>query len=513
MMTQSVMTQAAVLSRNSSGAYASKVRQNASGFDQVMSNNLKTSDSSNVGSKATGNKNSIQKKDPKTEMKDADDREAMKAALKKSEPTDNTKVNDKTDAGTEQSKELPKAEKAEYIESKTLFAKLKAALTKVASDDATKNELPEDGQTKVLSKDEILAQIMNLLQNVQEKVMDFLKLSPEELNSLLESQGMDSSDLTDPEALKQLVLMNSGKTNVLDFLTDGDLTKTLNELVQQVEAMKDQTVPGITAEQLKEVIKSFNNQEAKASEPTAEAMEDTGITIRDQKEASGKQTLDDQTDAKERLEGKPEVEVVKFTEAGNSAGQTKSQSSKDQAQDNAAAKQYDTFLNNLTKATTEIKPEAVVEDSRVTELREIANQIIERIRVIIKPEQTSMELQLNPENLGKVNLTVQSKAGAMTAHFTVQNEMAKEAIEGQLQILKDTLNAQGIKVDAIEVTVTGYTFGQESRSDKEGQTAGQNKNQGRRISLEDAVTMNEEPEEESISDVTGISGTNIDMTA
>ncbi len=512
MMTQSVMTQAAVLSRNSSGAFASKVRQNASGFDQVMSNNLKTSDSSTAGANASGNKNSIQRKDPKTDIKADDDREVMKAALKKSEPTDNMKVNDKTDAGTEQTKELPKAEKAEYIESKTLFAQLKAALTKVASNDATEDELPEDGQKKVMSKDEILAQIMNLLQNVQQKVMDLLKLSPEELNSLLESQGMDISDLTDPEALKQLVLKNSGKTDVLDFLTDGDLTKTLNELVEQIEALKDQTAPGITTEQLKAAIKSFNDQE-KASEPTVAAMEDTGISIRDQKEASGKQTLNDQTDIKERVEGKPEVEVVKLTEAGSSSGQTKSESSKDQTQDNAAAKQYDAFLNNLTKAATEIKPEVAVEETRVTELREIANQIIERIRVVIKPEQTSMELQLNPENLGKVNLVVQSKAGAMTAHFTVQNEMAKEAIEGQLQTLKDTLNSQGIKVEAIEVTVTGYTFGQEGRSDKEGQATGQNKNQGRRITLEDAVSMSEEPEEESISDVTDVSGTNIDMTA
>jgi flagellar hook-length control protein FliK len=511
MMTQSVMTQAAVLSRNSGNAFASKVRQSANGFDQVMSNNLKSSEAASAGSKASGSKNSIQNKDPKTDIKASDEREAMKAALKKSEPTDSTDVRDKTDAGADQTKELTKAEKPEDTGSKTLFEQLKAALTKVASDDVVTDEVPVEGQKKVLSKEEIMEQILNLLQNVQEKVMEILKLSPEELNSLLNSQGLDMSDLTDPEALKQLVLKNSGKTDVLDFLTDEDLAKTLNELVEKVEAMKDQTLPGITAEQLKAAIRTFTGQEEKLSEPTAQ--EETGMNIRDQKEAYGKQNLNGQADGKDSSESKAEVEVVKITEGGGSTGQTKAENSKDQAQDNTDAKQYETFLNNLTKAATELKPEFTGEDTRVTELREIANQIIERIRVIIKPEQTSMELQLNPENLGKVNLTVQSKAGAMTAHFTVQNEMAKEAIEGQLQTLKDTLNAQGIKVEAIEVTVTSYTFGQEGRPDKEGQTAEQNKNQGRRITLEDAVSMSEEPEEESISDITGISGTNIDMTA
>jgi flagellar hook-length control protein FliK len=73
-------------------------------------------------------------------------------------------------------------------------------------------------------------------------------------------------------------------------------------------------------------------------------------------------------------------------------------------------------------------------------MKEIVNQIVDKIKVVIKPEATSMEIQLNPENLGKVNLSVISKNGQLTAHFTTESQAAKEALESQMQTLKETLS-------------------------------------------------------------------------
>ena len=50
-----------------------------------------------------------------------------------------------------------------------------------------------------------------------------------------------------------------------------------------------------------------------------------------------------------------------------------------------------------------------------------------------------LEMSLNPESLGKVNLNITSKDGVMTAQITTQNEVSKEALESQLQILKDNI--------------------------------------------------------------------------
>jgi flagellar hook-length control protein FliK len=124
-----------------------------------------------------------------------------------------------------------------------------------------------------------------------------------------------------------------------------------------------------------------------------------------------------------------------------------------------------------------------------------------------------MELQLNPENLGKVNLSVQSKNGVMTAQFVVQNETSKEAIESQLHTLRETLNQQGIKVEAIEVTVSTYAFEQNQESSNN-QSEAPKEHSGRQISLEEAFNMSEVSEEENLAeDITGIRGSQIDYTA
>ena len=67
-----------------------------------------------------------------------------------------------------------------------------------------------------------------------------------------------------------------------------------------------------------------------------------------------------------------------------------------------------------------------------TNAKEIVEQIVKEIKVKISPDQTSMEMVLTPETLGKVNLTVSAKHGVMTAHLVTQTQAAKEAIESQI---------------------------------------------------------------------------------
>ena len=136
--------------------------------------------------------------------------------------------------------------------------------------------------------------------------------------------------------------------------------------------------------------------------------------------------------------------------------------------------QVENFLDHIATNVTTTETTFSGELSTVTTIRDIANQIIEEIKVVIKPSQTSMELQLNPENLGKVQLTLTSKEGVMTAQFTTQTQMAKEAIESQLQVLKQNLENQGVKVEAIEVNVSNFSFTGNNEAGK-GQESGTNK--------------------------------------
>ena len=133
--------------------------------------------------------------------------------------------------------------------------------------------------------------------------------------------------------------------------------------------------------------------------------------------------------------------------------------------------------NNLSPAENFVKglEDAMkVENAEITgfrgtiSARDIVYQLTEAVKVEISPENTRLEMSLNPESLGKVNLNITSKDGVMTAQITTQNEISKEALESQLQILKENIEAQGVRVEAIEVTVAAYTFADSKNAESDG---------------------------------------------
>ena len=92
------------------------------------------------------------------------------------------------------------------------------------------------------------------------------------------------------------------------------------------------------------------------------------------------------------------------------------------------------------------------------DVADIIKQIVEFSRVTLTRTATTMEMQLNPEHLGKIFLQLTAKDGMVSAHITAQNEAVKEAIESQIVLFKENMNEAGVKVDAVEVTVGSHEF-------------------------------------------------------
>ena len=105
---------------------------------------------------------------------------------------------------------------------------------------------------------------------------------------------------------------------------------------------------------------------------------------------------------------------------------------------------------------------------------DLIEQIAENVKVNISQETTSMQMQLNPENLGKIYLEVSVKAGNIHAELAASDEAVRTALEAQVAELRASLNQAGLKVDSIEVTVASHEFernleqGQE-REEQEGE--------------------------------------------
>ena len=80
-------------------------------------------------------------------------------------------------------------------------------------------------------------------------------------------------------------------------------------------------------------------------------------------------------------------------------------------------------------------------------------------RIILDGDKSEMTMQLKPESLGRVMLKVITENGLVNAKFTVESEQAKQALESNIQELKETLLKQGMSVQDCTVQV-----GQENKA-------------------------------------------------
>lgn len=307
--------------------------------------------------------------------------------------------------------------------------------------DAQKAEETTDSlnQTELETEEsEIPEKLNEFLAKLNQSICELLDITEEELEGMLEQLGMTMADLMQPQNISMLIMQHFDTTDPSVFLTDETAAKAYTDILEQVEAFKQIAgkETGLTPEELTKALEQLKQKPEELPVPESKSEEPIPVTVI-----------------------KPEAEetVKKDSQSFTSQEETSSNH-----QDTPTPGEQ--FLQNLTN--TFVK-EAVPgqEQEQVIPIREIAQQIIEQVKIVIQPAQTSMEMQLNPEHLGKVNLNITSKDGVMTAQFLTQTQVAKEAIESQIQTLRETLEQQGIKVEAIEVAVSEYAFQQNGEPD------------------------------------------------
>lgn len=131
-----------------------------------------------------------------------------------------------------------------------------------------------------------------------------------------------------------------------------------------------------------------------------------------------------------------------------------------------------------------------------------------------------MEMQLNPENLGKIYLQVSAREGSVHATIAAQNEAVKAALESQVAELKESLNQSGVKVDAVEVTVASHEFEKnleqnEQRQKEEGERQQEQVSRRRNLNLTMPQELEGElsQEEALAAQIMKDNGNSVDLTA
>jgi flagellar hook-length control protein FliK len=478
MITQNVKMQPTRQFEGNAGSATIKGKHSGNGFDLLINNNLNTSKEAFATKEAKVVKTNSDIR--KVSTKSDDERIAKQAGCLENNETVRT---------VDQSENRDEVIKSDVIKSSN----------------------PDENTTPK----ELIEQIAGMLESLRQAVMQVLNLSSQDLDQLMMEQGLEITDLLEPTNLQQLVISNSGETNLLAVLTDENLSGKMEQLLTMLEDIKAEAQLPFTMEQLKEIL--AQDQELGRAAADSQGSDQHKVSNLAEDQLENTMSLTNKDDSPELVKEYPKngnVENSLIAETSTTEDTANGQANGEESKEFNGTNHFQNFVDNLVKGSQDTQVDGVNYPTPINDLREIANQIIDRIKVTVRQDQTSMELQLNPENLGRVNLSVQSKNGVMTAQFIVQSEVSKEAIESQMHTLRETLNQQGIKVEAIEVTVSTYGFDQNNGETANQQMQEQKQHSGKRLTLDEAMNMTDVIDiDDTNEDVTGMKGSQIDYTA
>lgn len=342
-----------------------------------------------------------------------------------------------------------------------------------------KPELKKTEATEEATDTEAAERVATVLNRVAEAIRDILGLTEEELNGFMESLGITNLDLLQPETLQNLVLMANSEQDAVILLTDSQLLSQVNDLMSTVEDILQEA--GVTAE---EIFIACENPDFGAMVEEALAKLEQGDATEETDSSTKVEELNVKvTEAKEEISFKLEINTEgKETEHDFKDGNTKESTDVEQLSNQ--------FIQNLQQAADEIG-EITGQKDIVQLIREIADQILEKVKVSVTAETTSLEIVLTPEELGKVNLTVSAERdGTMKASFVTENELAREAIERNLVQFKEMLQEQGLKVDTIEVMVGNFEFDKNGQANESSQQ--EKKNNSRNFITDEEISQADE---------------------
>ncbi len=354
--------------------------------------------------------------------------------------------------------------------------------------------------------DEELAEEVNeAVKQIIEKLKKILGISDDELMNALESLGMQPIDLLNSELMPQLLSAITGE-DVITLVADESMYTALNELIGTVDETAAELMrsTGLTEDELDAVISQLKEISLNMDEPTAELQIQTQTSSNDEQtpaaDVQGKEEKDTQmmpvAENEEAQETGPEIVVedkttLKANTNANTASNEQPLSEEkrtetiaveekkpaDSKDGHSNAKSFENHQNafdqssqnnqNKLDTTVEVVPEAKTQSYISESTYDIIRQLADTVKILRTEQLTQMEMQLHPASLGTVNVSLTTKGGALTAEFITQNEAVKAAIEAQAVQLRENLEQQGIKVEAVEVSVASHQM--EKNLDQNGQ--------------------------------------------
>lgn len=337
----------------------------------------------------------------------------------------------------------------------------------------TEDTAAEEPEQKEENGEPDVVLLSDVMQQILQQITEQLGVSPEEVLQAMDALGISAEDLSQNMAA---LLSELTGTDQMAVLTDESLYTQVSDLANAVEQTIEELADtlGMDKEQLTTLLQDSVKE---PEEPVIVVEQESAAPVTDmQQESTDDQEV--QTAATMDIEAEQPRET-KREENGNMQQQMqdmqKPAENLQQTQGSAIAAEQTTERFDLQRT------------------QKIIDQIADYVKIHSSEKLTSMEIALNPASLGSVNLHVSSKGGVISAQLYAQDEAVRAALESQVAALKESLEAQGMKVDAIEITEHSHQLEQnldQNGGQQEGAEA--QKKSGRRL-----LNLDELPEEEA----------------
>lgn len=354
------------------------------------------------------------------------------------------------------------------------------------------------------------AAVEDAVEEIMQEVEETLEVSEEELLDVMEQLGLQPLDLLNPDNMAAIMTALTGEDSTIQLVMDEDMYLTLQDLMQMVDEKTQElmSAAGLSDEELEAVLDQLKllidqqvSREGNAMDeaqilPFEQMGEGTGELVEDGevpvivKEDANMQEMQNAELTQDSTEG-----IVENAEAGKSED-----SLFQQQQQNMQG------FQNLADEVAQMAEESKLQGSGTPNTESILKQLADYVKIQNGKELTEMELQLHPASLGNVKVTLATKGGVVTAQLTTENEIVKNAIESQVSQLKQNLEEQGVRVEAIEVSVASHQMErnlEQNTGDRQNQEQAEETNGIHRIRKTSINLNSYEDEEELMEDITG----------
>lgn len=318
-------------------------------------------------------------------------------------------------------------------------------------------ELASMLQSAGISADELTA---GKMENITAKLSELAGLSAEQKNALSELLNIAAQKLSENtgtgvngDASANLTAQLTGMEKQDDpVIGNSSVNASIKVVVQGGIQQGDSIKTAIAKLKIKlaeQNSKASQETPAVAQETTAAVENNPGVEIKGIDEKSKSALSSDTGSENMNKEASP---IEKETRVSAVEVKASTSSEADNVENSGSNTVNPLNLNQLQK--NDISSVLDKTETKVTvQAKEIINQVVEKAKIINTPEKSEIMMELKPDSLGKLSLKVVTEQGIVLAKFVAESEQVKQILETNMQLLKDSLEKQGMNVQGFSVSV------------------------------------------------------------